>query len=158
MGTYSKLGAPIFGLYRPQKQKWVDDVLYWLRSQTGMSLLSTHQSLKETYRVLKAGKVLGNVGDQGQGLRIPFLGRETNFPEGPVRLAQKTGSSLLFYACIREGKYLRMKLISEIEIDSENLYNTMQIFVLALERLIQQHPEQYFWVHDIWKEFRREQS
>ncbi|MBW7875429.1 MAG: hypothetical protein H3C47_05530 [Candidatus Cloacimonetes bacterium] len=158
MGTYARLGAPIFGLYRPQKLKWVDELLYWLRSQTGMSLLSSHQSLKDTYRVLKDGKVLGNVGDQGQGLKLQFMGRETNFPEGPVRLAHRTDSRLLFYACLREGKYLRMKLVSEIVIDSENLYNAMQDFAITLENLIRIYPEQYFWVHDIWKEFRRKKS
>ena len=45
--------------------------------------------------------------------------------------------------------------LQEGEDQEQIVYNTTQIYIKRLERLISEYPEQYFWLHDIWKQFKR---
>ena len=153
---WALMGLPLTGIYQIQHQKTADEVLYMLRSSPGLELTSSRYGVKEAFRVLKSARVLGSVGDQGQGIRAPFFGRMTSFPAGPARMALKTKTPILFCAGVREREELHLKILGEVSLDqgedeNEILYNASARFARLLEDEIRRHPEQYFWMHRIWK-------
>ena len=151
----------VSGLYQRLSFKLADELFMQLRQVAGMKLIEKKSGIREKiYEVLDQGEIMGLVGDQGRGQVIDFFGRKTNFPLGPAETALLKKVPLIYTVCVRRGKYLDMEVLEEIPLqkgeDQEQIvYNTTQIYIKRLERLISEYPEQYFWLHDIWKQFKR---
>ncbi|MCJ8347748.1 lysophospholipid acyltransferase family protein [bacterium] len=159
LGTLSQFDCEIWPIYQEQSNKFVDDLLIDLRSSIGVNLIK--KSDRETMvQCLNNAQVLGNVGDEGRAIPIPFFGIETHFPAGPVKLALETNSAIIFAVGIRKGDHIVHEVLEEIPIikgqnDQETYFNTMTIYAKKLEELVAKHPEQYFWLHDIWRRHKK---
>jgi KDO2-lipid IV(A) lauroyltransferase len=154
LGAVSRFGPTIYGIY--QKLKHLDLFIHTLRSGIDTVLIEKKSALKSGIKALKSGHVLGHVGDQGKGVTVLFFNRPTEFPAGPARIAIKTKCPMLLSLCIRENKFLHIKISGELKIqngdnEEEIIRATMQSYANWLEEQIRLNPEQYFWMHDIWK-------
>jgi len=146
-------------LYQKLKSELADELFYKIRIGTGISLIEKKGALKHCLECLKKGNVFGSVGDQGKGLTAEFFGRETQFPDGFARLAQKIDCKTFFTVCVRDGNYLDFKIVDEIDTGSgkdeqESIQKACLQYIEALEALVKKHPEQYFWMHDIWRRYK----
>lgn len=154
----------VYGLYQKQNNTLANDWFYELRRWTGLRLIEKKSGLKKVIGdALVRGETFGLVGDQGRGQYLEFFGRETNFPVGPAWNAIEHNCRLYFTLCIREGKYLRMKMLEEIPIQEgddreEQIRKTTELYIQKLEEVVRKYPEQYFWMHDLWKEFKKKPS
>lgn len=159
LGTFSQFDTNMWPIYQEQSNKFVDDLLIHLRTAIGVKLIK--KSDRETMlQCLKNGEVLGNVGDQGRAIPISFFGQESRFPAGPVKLAIETNAAIVFGVGIRKGLNIEHHIIEEIPIikgktNEETYFKTMSVFAKKLEDLIIQYPEQYFWLHDIWRRHKK---
>jgi len=120
----------------------------------------THDlSLSENYKkrileTLRSGKMIYYDGDAGEGRkkeRVPFLGREMDFPTGMLHLAHQANAIVIpFLHLYRRGK---ITLIFKAPLDKgwkyrENTYqNILQQFVELLEAYILNYPEQYLGIY-----------
>ncbi|MCO4781303.1 MAG: hypothetical protein KC646_03205 [Candidatus Cloacimonetes bacterium] len=159
LGTFSQFGHNLWPIYQEQSNKFVDDLLIDLRSSIGVKLIKKTDR-QTMVNCLNNGEVLGNVGDQGRAIPIPFFGHETKFPAGPVKLAIETNSAIIFTVGIRKGQHIVHEVIEEIPIihgsnNQETYLNTMKVFAHKLEELVCKYPEQYFWLHDIWRRHKK---
>ena len=156
-----RLGFPANALYQKMKSDLADQLFFDLRSFSGLKLVEKRSGLREAIRgLMEGGEMLGLMGDQGRGQKISFFGRETNFPKGPASIALKYGVQLYFTLAIREGKYLKVKVLDEIplaegETEDEIILETSKIYAHKLEEMVREYPEQYFWLHDLWREFKK---
>ena len=162
MSWCAQFDLEVSGLYQRLSFRLADQLFMQLRQVAGMKLIEKKSGIREKiYNVLDQGEIMGLVGDQGRGQSIQFFGRKTNFPLGPAETALIKNVPMIFTICVRRGKYLDMEVLEEIplqkgEDDNQIVYNTTQTYIKRLERLISEYPEQYFWLHDIWKQFKRQ--
>lgn len=161
MSWCTQFDIKVSGLYQKLSFSLADQLFMDLRQVAGMQLIQKKSGIRELiYDVLDRKEIMGLVGDQGRGQTIEFFGKETNFPLGPAETALKKNVPLIFTVCIRRGNYLDMEVLEEIplengEDESQIIYNTTRTYIKSLERLVNKYPEQYFWLHDIWKQFKR---
>lgn len=126
---------------------------------TGMTVLSRGDSARPILKKLKHQEVVGILPDQNSDESyVPFFGKPCGTVLGPAVLHMRTGAPLLPAYCVRlaPGKY---KTIVLEAIDLENRCDSPEELMTqvnaALESVIRQYPEQWLWMHDRWKNARK---
>lgn len=160
-GTYIAMrGFPIDAVARRMANPLVDGYLHRTRSRTGVRILYDTDSVRHLTRNIKEGRIAGLIADQGVlGLAssyVPFFGRPAKTPRGPAVLAMRFDAPIIFAAAMLQpsGKY--RFIAEEIEVVNTgdrdaDVEATVMKFTRALERLVRQYPDQYFWQHRRWK-------
>jgi Kdo2-lipid IVA lauroyltransferase/acyltransferase len=117
-------------------------------------------SIRHLVQVLKTGGVVGVAGDQRgpeNNPRINYFGRPTSFYTGTATIIAKTNCNVVVGAALRQKNknYLvyweRLDLESLTEDIDERVNAINQMYADFLEKIIRQYPEQYFWMHNLWK-------
>ncbi len=154
------LKIPLHVLAKPQRNNLVSNWLNKSRSQFGNSVISLGVSIREVYKALKSNGIIGVVGDQRgpeDGYRVNFFNRPTSVYPGTAAIALKNNIPIYFFLIIR-NKSFRYDIIME-RINYENLkgdnnekiQKINNIYMSRLEYYIKKFPEQWFWMHNIWK-------
>jgi KDO2-lipid IV(A) lauroyltransferase len=165
-----ELGALLVGLNmnkcvtvlaKDQKNKLVAGRLREMRERFGNREVYLGVAVRELYKTLLNGNPIGVVADQRApksiGIKVEFFGRETYVFSGFGNLALKLHAPIFILLITRQsdGKY---KILFE-EISYDNLPDDKdgaiqiltQRYISILEANIRKHPEQWFWMHNIWK-------
>jgi lauroyl/myristoyl acyltransferase len=113
-------------------------------------------------KILRRNECLAILGDRdytGSGVEVPFFGRKVRFPTGPVNLARHTGASLIPAFAICERDRLRYHITFEDPIElvrgqdkEQDLRTNVGRWVAVLERVISEHPEQWFVFQPVWQD------
>jgi len=121
-------------------------------------------SMLQARKHTSAGRFLGALGDRvlpgGPTMRLPFLGREAEFPVGPYRLAGALKCPLVALFAIRVGERsyeLHARVLSEKVVlprdDRDAAIRELLIrYVRELERFCRMAPHQWYNFHDFWGE------
>lgn len=123
--------------------------------------LSTN-ALRDAIKLLRRGGVVSLAADRPVSdldEPVPFFGRPARLPSGHVRLALKTGASVVLGYCVLspETKRYVMHLEPPMEMTrtgsrDEDLRLNMQRILDALERIIRDWPEQWQMFVPVWPE------
>ena len=154
------LGVPLYIVAKDQRNPYITKWLNNMREKSGNKVTSLGISIKNVYRELKNKNVLGIVADQRgprEGMRINFFGKSTAVYPGTAQMAVKTGSPVAIGIIVRQPDF-KYEVIFEI-IEPENLNGTEeekafkinQKYFSILESYVRKYPEQWFWMHKIWK-------
>lgn len=153
-------GRSISVVARDANQGAVQEQVSMIRQMTGMSVLSRGDSVRPILLRLKRKEVIGILSDQNSDESfVPFFGKPCGTVLGPAVLHQRTGAALLPAYCLRtgSGKY---KVVLRAPIDLENAVKDpkqlMTEINAALESVIRDYPEQWLWMHDRWKNARKQ--
>lgn len=160
ISTGIKIDDQISVLVKKQKNKYVAEELTKIREQFGNKEVSLGVSIRELYLALKNKKTVGIVGDQRgprDGIEVNFFGQKTKTFGGTAAIAIKLNCPVVVLLCARElnGKY--KSFLKEIEVSNltgtahEKIQEFNQIYMSFLESTIREYPEQWFWMHNIWK-------
>lgn len=155
-----KYNIPMNVLAKRQSNQHVTDLVTEIRTRFGNKEIFTGSSVKEIYKALLEKEIIGVVGDQRgpkEGPRVKFFGKDTAVFTGTATMALKTKTPIVVILVARQKDY-KYKMISE-EISFENLPEKLEDQVVEinqryfniLERTIKEYPEQWFWMHKIWK-------
>ncbi len=153
-------GMPIDVVVRLMGNPLFDAFLTRTRARLGMTVVRDRDSVRQTPRALRAGRVIAFLADQS-GLHIAssfidFFGRPAKTPRGPAVFALRLNAPLYFGACIRQpdGRY-RIHVREIIVERTGDTDNDVDAILNEYSRLLEQHvreaPEQYFWQHRRWK-------
>jgi len=147
-------------LAKKQSNEFVTRFMSEAREKFGNKEIFTGSSVKELYKALLKKQIIGVVGDQRgplEGPRVKFFNRDTAVYTGTAVLSLKTKTPILsvFVARQKNNKY---KIFID-ELSFENLPQDQEEKVIEinrryfnkLENMIKQYPEQWFWMHKIWK-------
>jgi len=152
---------PMGIIYRPLDSPVLDDMLAWMRTLHGNTLIPKEGSTKKIVRLLRENQAIGILSDQNvaarEGVFVEFFGRPACTAVGTAVLAMRTGAPVLpaFMPRIANGKY-RFVIKPPVEIsvtgddDADILVNT-QRFTRVVEEMVRQYPDQWFWIHQRWK-------
>lgn len=130
-----------------------------LRTSHGLQMYPTGGPMIGLYRALKRGEVVGLAADRGIDVstrKVEFFGAPASLPEGPVRLALRTGAALVpgFGRRLPDNSF-HAHLEPALELprtgdDEADITAGMKIVVEVLERIISQEPEQWLMAKPVW--------
>jgi KDO2-lipid IV(A) lauroyltransferase len=155
------LGFPIHAVARPLDNPFVDRFVRRFRERTGQTLLSKKGDVERIMAVLEAGGTVATLADQDagpRGLFVEYFGRPASTHKPIALLAMKFHALIVVCGVIKNGDAMRYRVIAEDVIDAADFAGRTdaaraitQRYTAALERLVRQAPEQYFWMHRRWK-------
>jgi len=157
-GLYSNISLHV--LVKKQRNPYVAEWMTKLRERFGNKEITLGVSVKELYKTLASGGTIAIVGDQRgpkDGIRVNYFNQPTMTFQGfsVLSLKRKVPVFVAFFIRNSVGKY-RIK-ITEMSYDnlpgnnSEAIQELNQRYMTLLEEAVREAPEQWLWMHNIWK-------
>jgi KDO2-lipid IV(A) lauroyltransferase len=153
VGLYCSGKMPMTSMYRQQKSAYLNRIMTEGRQRLGAHLVpATNKGVKHLLQALNKNELIAVLPDQnpskGMQMFVPFFNVMTNTPVLPVRLAQKTGATIILAYAERlprgQGYNLFFESVSD-ELCNENLELATKAMNKELEDLIREKPQQYWW-------------
>ncbi len=155
------LGFNIQGVARDLDNPYLDRYLRGFRQQTGQVILSKNKDWPQMQAVLARGGRLGMLADQDAGQKgqfVDFFGRPASTFKAIAILSLEYNAPILVSMTVKVGEPLRYENVTADVIDPQEYQGRhdavaaiTQRYSAALERVIRENPEQYFWLHRRWK-------
>jgi KDO2-lipid IV(A) lauroyltransferase len=159
-------GVPIYAktiniVYRPLDNPVIDNMVEYVRTMMGNTLIPKGGSGKRIIELLKENQIVGMLSDQNVGLQegvfVDFFGRPACTGKGLAVMAMRSGAPVfaLFPARHKSGKYKAIltpaiEAVNTGDYEADILTNT-QRFTKVIEDIVREYPEQWFWFHQRWK-------
>lgn len=149
-------GYPLHVVVRTANDEGVDKLVNDLRGRTGTGVIPRGNATRSIIQKLRMNEIVGIVPDQNSDeVFIPFFGKPAGTVLGPGVLHERTGAPVLPVSCIRRGVGLYKLIVypplpspSGYDVKGEGLMRALNDW---LESAIREHPEQWLWFHDRWR-------
>jgi KDO2-lipid IV(A) lauroyltransferase len=155
------IGQEVIVLAKPlKKNPHLHRFLTNLRESTGLRVIPNVNTGRDVMKYLRENKVVAILADQREKSRsavyVDFFGEKAPTSRGIATLAMRTGSPVIPVYTERQG-FLRHRLVCGKPLEMERKGNIEELVErntrkinAALESLIRQNPEEWFWVHRRW--------
>jgi len=157
----SARGNPLNSVARGVETGAYDRFLRGLREVHGQRIVDFQGAIKEGGRLLTSGKNLAFVADQHAPVNriwVPFFGVPAGMIKTPAGMARRYRVPMIVGFCRRIGPGYRFKakLFPPIHPDldrpaREDVARMTLAYVRHLEAYIRENPEDYLWLHRIWR-------
>lgn len=150
-------GVSINVLTKQQRNPYVTEWMDNLRQKFGNRVSNLGTGVRSLFKTLKEGGMIGIVGDQRgpkESERIAIFGQPTAFYNGFASIIAKSASPVVVAIMSRQpdDSYVLEFQKMEYSTEGENpVLNIVQQYATILEKYIRKYPEQWFWMHNIWK-------
>lgn len=153
---YCALHCPVSALYRPPKMKWLLPFIIKGRVSSNLQLAEANASgVRTLVKALKKGEAIGILPDQvpnaGEGEWADFFDKPAYSMTLASKLAKKTGAEIIMMYGERLAKS-KGYIVHFSKVDS---IDTPALLNKAIEKQIQQRPEQYNWHYHRYKVRRK---
>lgn len=155
-------GIRTYTVARTLDNPYLDRLVARFRESMGQRLLPKADSAGQADEVLQTGGILALLGDQHAGRKgcvVDFLGRPASCHKALALFALLNRSPLLVVTCTRGERPMRFNMQMDALVDPVNhpeaygsVEDLTQWYNDALSRRIRELPDQYWWLHDRWKE------
>lgn len=159
--VFPLVAKPTNIIYRPLDNPVLENLITWVRSRHGNTLIAKEGAGRSIIRLLQKNQLFGILSDQNvaarEGVFVDFFGRPACTGLGLAILAMRSGAPVLpvFMPRMSNGKY---KLIFQAPVDIDDtgdyetdIHSNTQRFTKVIESIVRQYPEQWFWLHQRWK-------
>jgi KDO2-lipid IV(A) lauroyltransferase len=158
-----KLAKRVHIIARPLGNLYLDRWVRRTRSMMGQEIHPRRGGIRLVVQGLKNGEPAGFLPDQNQrtrGLFIPFFGVLASTDRSPALLAIKGGHPLIMGASLRQDRGFSARIrvgaiLDPASFEGESMEEKLQDGLLqiaqAMQSLVLEAPEQYFWLHDRWR-------
>lgn len=145
---------------KSQRNPYVNNWMNKVRTKWENKIIPLGTSIRQVYKELKDKNIVAMVADQrgpADGIRVTFFGRKISVYPGPALLALKTGAPIIYGVTIRQKDFSYIADLSEISTEGlsgseeEMITEICQRHTAHLESMIRQNPEQWLWMHKLWK-------
>ncbi|MFZ1036585.1 MAG: lysophospholipid acyltransferase family protein [Smithella sp.] len=155
------LVRPMYIVYRPLDSPVIDNMVEYVRTMHGNSLIPKGGSGKKVLELLKEHQIIGILSDQNmaayEGVFVDFFDRPACTGVGLAVMAMRSGSPVVpvFMARQKSGKYKLiikpfLKAVCTDDYEADLRVNT-QRFTKIVEDVVREYPDQWFWFHQRWK-------
>jgi KDO2-lipid IV(A) lauroyltransferase len=160
----SIVGIPAVVVVRPLDNDYLEKLIYRKRSESGQIIIPKKNALFTLTMSLRQGKSVALLPDQGtgRGIPVPFFGREAFTSPVPAMLAVRYHRPIVVVACCRSHDARRFEGVVSGPIwpgerlsEKEEICRLTGRMNLEMEAIIRRYPEQYLWMHDRWKKYKR---
>lgn len=148
-----------YGVYKPLKNKSVDQFMLDKRSKLGLHLIPMNKIGRTILENKNKGKsaVYILIADQNPNSKnslvwSQFLGVKTAFFNGPMKLVQKYGFNVSYMEVEVGNELFEYNININTDLDiGENGENLIDSYSNILESQIQKAPQYWLWSHKRWK-------
>ena len=154
------LNDPLSVLAKDQRNPFVTNWMNKTREKFGNKVISLGVSVRGIYQAVKDNLLIAIVGDQrgpNEGPRAFYFNQPTAVYTGTAAIALRTKTPIYIIFCFRDEKGLYKGIVEEINTtdlngsQEEKELAVTQEYLNILEKYVRQYPEQWFWMHNIWK-------
>jgi KDO2-lipid IV(A) lauroyltransferase len=155
-------GVRTYTVVRTLDNPYLDRLVAQFREFMGQRLLPKNDSAGQADEVLQTGGILALLGDQHAGKKgcvVDFLGRPASCHKALALFALLNRAPLLVATCTRTDRPLRFLLKMDGVVDPAtnpaefgSIEELTQWYNDVLADRIRQQPEQYWWLHNRWRE------
>ncbi len=134
------------------------------RESHGASMIGHKMVAAHVIRALKNKGVVAFLVDHRalahEAIQIDFLSKETSVNMGPAILALRGGAIVLPVFLLREEDGYVLHIQPPLDTKSlegtreEKVKKIAEFYTQAVEKVIIEYPEQWFWMHNRWKDFK----
>jgi KDO2-lipid IV(A) lauroyltransferase len=152
---------PLYVIGKPVKNRYLAEAMHAGRERRGIRLLARRGAMADAPRVVSAGGVVGMLLDQRANQRpvlAPFFGRPARCDRSAGVLIRRLRVPLVVASCLRDPdrplqyEFRMDEVIQPEEVEGMGPAEVAARLNAAFERMIRRHPEQYFWLHDRYKD------
>jgi KDO2-lipid IV(A) lauroyltransferase len=156
------IDTPFSALYKEQNNIW-DKIISHMRTCSGIIVIPNKKGLKGIIKALRNNELVGVLADQGGMEEYNFFSYKTRFPTGAAtfHIKHKAVAFPVFGIRQDDGRtkvtVLDPVFLTEEEqsLNRETQIDTfMTKYIKILEDQVMRCPEQYYWVHDVWRDFK----
>lgn len=151
---------PAFVVARPPKNRYLSQHLLRVRERKNVTVLPRRGGMKQIGAALEQGGWIAMLLDQrskGKHVIAPFFGRRTTCERSAAVLIKRLKMPIVFCACYNTDRPFHYemvfpRLIEPQELEGKSVEEIVTIINGEQEKLILRHPEQYFWLHDRYRD------
>jgi KDO2-lipid IV(A) lauroyltransferase len=152
--------SPFTAVAKPAKNHFVSRRILRSRAARGLTVLPRRGAMTEAPRLVREGSSLGLLLDQRARVKpvlAPFFGRPARCDRSAGILIRRLGVPLVIGVCYRADRPLTFDFRAEVVISPAELSGMSPVDVATrvnreFERMILERPEQYFWLHDRYRD------
>ena len=153
-------GIPANVVYRPLDSQVLDDAIRQIRCRFGAELIPTKRAIFRIVKALKKNECVALLMDQNvdwyNGVYVDFFGRRACTNKGMAVMALRTEAPVVPIFLLREGLGFRAEVCPEIPLiktgdNQKDVELNTEKYNQAIEKIVRQYPDQWFWVHQRWK-------
>jgi KDO2-lipid IV(A) lauroyltransferase len=158
------LGFPSYTIARTLDNPYLDRFINDFRGSTGQFILPKMGSAQRVDALLASGGTLTVLADQCAGPKgcfVNFFGRPASTHKAIALFSLGADAPMVVCYDVRVGQPLKHVIGMEDDFDPLTADPSMRTvpditawYTQRLERLIRRAPEQYWWLHRRWKDFR----
>ncbi len=159
------LGFPITAVAKRVANPYLNREIEAVYGRHGCTIIwvrgfrNDHQGGIRLFHSLKRGNIVFALVDQDagpEGYISTFFGLPTSLPSGPVRLAYRSGATVMTGFVTRENGRILAEIQPRIDYSAAGSPEAAERIILdeysrRLEEKVRKCPEQYFWFHKKWK-------
>jgi KDO2-lipid IV(A) lauroyltransferase len=151
---------PVYAVSKPPKNRPLSEYLQRMRERRGLRLLPRRGAMRHARAILDAGGTLILLLDQRSNHKpvlAPFFGRMARCDRSAGVLMRRLGAPVLIGAGFKTERpfFYEVDISRVVEADEILRQSPEEIATrinMEMERLIRRHPEQYFWLHDRYRD------
>lgn len=158
--SVAKSGIKPYGVYRKLDFAPLERLVLEIRQRFGATMIPLRGASKKIDAILQNGGIMATLLDQNvdwyKGVFVNYFGRPACTNSGFAKLALKSKAIVIPMFIKKMNHHYVMEFLPEVPLqvtgDSiKDIENNTQNYVSAIESMVRQCPEQYFWVHRRWK-------
>lgn len=151
---------PLYAVAKPVKNRPMSRYLQRSREERGVRLLPRRGAMQDAPKVIRGGGYLAMLLDQRARKRpvlAPFFGRPARCDRSAGVLLRRLGVPLVFFALTTTERPLHYRGEFFGVLWPEELAGLDPVAIATrvnaiFERMIAKHPDQYFWLHDRYRD------
>ena len=149
-----------YGIYRKFDYPPLEHLMRDMRQRFGMVMIPTGGATGKIDRILRDGGIVGTLFDQNagwyNGVVTDFFGRRACSKNSLAKIVLRTRAAVVPVFMVKEQDAYVMRFLPEIPLQRtgcpiKDIEINTQNYVTAVESMVRQCPDQYFWVHNRWK-------
>ena len=155
-----RAASPFTVVAQRMRNPWVDRLADRLRTRFGINVVYKKGALPEMIQALRRGHMLGLMIDQSrrkQGVDVSFFGRQATATPAAALVAMRCKSPVLPVFSFRDADgQLTIRVMPPLSLQRtkdlrSDLRANTQIMIRAVEEIVREHPEDWFWILRPWK-------
>ncbi|MBF0516088.1 MAG: hypothetical protein HQK97_03070 [Nitrospirae bacterium] len=160
------VGIPLVVVVRPLDNPRLEKLIYASRAQSGQLFIAKTNAMFTLQDKLRQGKSIGMLPDQStaKGVAIQYFAQTATATPIPAMLAVLYKRPIVVIACCRRCKeggftgYVGDPIYpaSGYESEKAEIIRLTQQTAQEMEKIITQFPDQYLWMHNRWKTYKKQ--